>query len=177
MSFWDKTIQPKVSCSLVVAHVHLGQTITNGHGLLFCLSCSCHFWINQFKQMSVALKCRLLLSIWVKPLEIDLGCSIPWDAHVYLGHTITNDYGLLFNVGCSCQFGSNHYKLIWVVLLYELLMSFWVLSIQTKLGCSLVLVAHVHLSQTIRNRLELLFCLSCSCHFGIKQFNQKSVAL
>ena len=49
--------------------------------------------------MSVALKCRLLLSIWVKALEIDLGCSIAWDAHVYLGQTITNDYGLLFDVG------------------------------------------------------------------------------
>ena len=92
---------------MLVAHVNLGQTIINGHGLLFYLSCSCHFGINQFKQMSVALKCRLLLSIWVKPLEIDLGCSIAWDA---LGQTITNDYGLLFDVG--------------------LLMSIWVKSLE-----------------------------------------------
>ena len=118
-----------------VAHVNLGQFITSGHELLFCLSCSCHFGINQFKQMSVALKCRLLLSIWVKPLEIDLGCSIAWDAHVYLGQTITNDYGLLFDVG--------------------LLMSIWVKPLEIDMGCS---VAHVHLGQTIRNRHGLLGC-------------------
>ena len=120
MSFWDKTVQTKVGCSLVsVAHVHLGQTIRNRLGLLFCFSCSCHFGIKQFKQksvallcrllfcvgcsfVSVALLCRLLMFIWVKPLEIDMGCSV---AHVHLGQTIRNRHGLL---GCSCPFGSNH---------------------------------------------------------------------
>ena len=125
-----------IVCSLLsVANVNLGQTIINGHGLLFYLSCSCHFGINQFKQMSVALKCRLLMSIWVKPLEIDMSCSIAWDAHVYLGQTITNDYGLLFDVG--------------------LLMSILVKSLEIDMGC---LVAHVHLGQTIRNRHGLLGC-------------------
>ena len=141
MSFLDKTIQTKVGCSFVsVAHVHLGQTIRNRLGLLSCFSCSCHFGIKQFKQKSVALLCQLLRSIWVKPLEIDLGCSIAWDAHVYLGQRITNDYGLLFDVG--------------------LLMSIWVKPLEIDMDCS---VAHVQLGQTIRNRHGLL---GCSCPFG-----------
>ena len=119
--------------------------------LLICVGCSCQFGSNHYKWTWVALLFELLMSFWDKSVQT--------------------------KVGCSCQFGSNHYKLIWVVLLFELLMSFWVLSIQTKLGCSLVLVAHVHLGQTITNGHGLLFCLSCSCHFGIKQFKQKSVAL
>ena len=104
MSFWDKTVQTKVGCSLVsVADVHLGQTIRNRLGLLFCFSCSCHFGIKQFKQKSVALLCRLLMSIWVKPLEIDMGCSV---AHVHLGQTKCMNIeptlmgGLL--ISCSC---------------------------------------------------------------------------
>merc|ERR1712001_100544 len=96
MSFWDKKVQTKVSCSLLsVAHVHLGQTIRNKLGLLFCFSCSCHFGIKQFKQKSAALLCRLLMSIWVKPLEIDMGCSV---VHVHLGQTIRNRHGLLMSI-------------------------------------------------------------------------------
>ena len=44
---------------------------------------------------------QLLMSIWVKPLEIDMGCSV---AHVHLDQTIRNRYGLL---SCSCPFGPN----------------------------------------------------------------------
>ena len=110
--------------------------------------------------MSVALKCRLLLSIWVKPLEIDLGCSIAWDAHVYLGQTITNDYGLLFDVGLLMSIWVKPLEIDMGCLFARLLMFIWVKPLEIDMGC---LVAHVHLGQTIRNRYGLL---SCSCPFG-----------
>ena len=75
-------------------------------------------------------------------LLIFVGCSFL---------SITHYCWLLICVGCSCQFVSNHYKWTWVALLFELLMSFWDKSVQTKVGCSLMSVAHVNLGQTITN--------------------------
>ena len=91
MPFWIKPLQMDMGYSLVwVAQVILGQTNTNGHGLL--------------------------MPFWVKPLQMDLGCSLVWVAHVIWVYISSNESGLLFCVGCLCQFGSNHNKWAWVAL-------------------------------------------------------------
>ena len=169
MPFWIKPVQMDIGCSLVwVAHCILVQSITNRHGLLFSVGCSCHFGSNQFKWTWVALQCGLLLLFVVKPLQMGMGCSLVWVAHAILGQTSSNGHGLLFSVSCSCHFGSNHYKWVWVALQYGLLMPFWVKPVQMDMGCSLVWVAHAIWGQTITNRHGLLFSMGCSCHFGLQ---------
>ena len=65
----SKPYQKDMGCSSVwVTHAHLGQTSTNGHWLLFSVGYSCLFWSNQHKWTWVALQCRLLMPIWVKPV-------------------------------------------------------------------------------------------------------------
>ena len=93
MSIW--VIPLLIDMGYSVAHVYLGPTIRNRHGLL---GCSCPFGSNHQKQTWVA---RLLMSIWVKPLEIDMGCSVAHD-NVMMCKNIepTLMGGLL--ISCSC---------------------------------------------------------------------------
>ena len=76
------------------------------------------------------------MPFWVKPVQMDMGCSLVWVAHVILGRTSSNRYGLL--------------------------MLFWVKPLQMDMGCSLVLVAHAYLGQTITNEHGLLISVGCS---------------
>ena len=61
------------------------------------------FWV---KPVQMDMGCSL---VWVAHVilgqlaQIDMGCSLMWVAHVILGQTITNGHGLLFSVGCSYQ--------------------------------------------------------------------------
>ena len=80
-----------------------------------------------------------------------MGCSLVWVDHAILGQTITKGHGLLFSVGFSCHFGSNHYKRAWV--------------------------AHVILGQTSSNSHGLLFSVCCSCYFGSNHYKWALVTL
>ena len=98
------------------------------------------------------------MPFWVKPLQMDLGCSLVWVAHAILDQTIANGDGLLMtfwvklvqmDMGCSLVWvahailGQNCTKRTWVALQYGLLKLFWVKLLQK--GCG------------------LLFSMGCSC--------------
>ena len=78
------------------------------------------------KQTWVALQHGMLKYIWVKRLQMTMGCSLM--------------------LGCSCPFGSNHQKLTWVA---RLLMFIWVKPLEIDMGC---LVAHIHMGHTIKKQ-------------------------
>ena len=94
--------------------------------LLFSLGCSCLFGSNQYKWTWVTLKCGLLMLFWVKPVQMDMGCSSAWVSEAILVKNNSKRtwvalqcgllilfwvqpvqilYGLLFSVGYSCLFG------------------------------------------------------------------------
>ena len=124
------------------------KPIQKGCGLLFIVGCSCHFGSNQYKWTWVALQCGLLMPFWVQPIQMDMGCSLVWVAHAILGPICTNEHGLLFSVGYSCNLGSNQLKWTWVALQCGLLIQFWVKPVQMDMGCSSVWVAHAILGYT-----------------------------
>ena len=136
------------------------KPIQNGHGLLFSVTvgCSCTFW--------------------VKPVQMDMGCSSAWVSEAVLVKNISKRTwvalqcgllilfwvqpvqilnGLLFSVGCSYYLGSKPY--------------------QKDMGCSSVWVTHAHLDQTSTNWHGLLFSVGYSCLFGSNQYKWTWVAL
>ena len=91
MPIWVKPVQMDMGCSSVwVTHAHLGQTRTNSMGCSSVWVTHAILGQNHIKRTWVALQCGLLMPIWVK--------------------TLSKRHGLLFSVGCSSCFGSNHYK-------------------------------------------------------------------
>ena len=131
------------------------------------VGCSCQFGSNQYKWTWVAFQLGLLklfwfktiqkehgllIPIWVKPVQMDMGCSSAWVSEAVLVKNISKRTwvalqcgllilfwvqpvqilnGLLFSVGCSYYLGSKPY--------------------QKDMGCSSVWVTHAHLDQTSTN--------------------------
>ena len=159
-----------MGCSSVwVTHGTLGQTCTNGCGLLSVGYSYCF----ELKYYQEDIGCS---SVWVahfrsKPYQEDMGCSSVWVAHAHLGQ--------------------NNTKKTWVTLQYGLLMPFWFKPVWTDMGCSSVWVIHAILVQnhikmtwvalqcgllmpfwvkTISKVHRLLFSVGCSCPFCSKQY-------
>ena len=114
-----------MGCSSVwVTHAYLGQTSTNGHGLLFSVGYSCPFGSNQYKWHVLLFSLGYSCHFGSKSYQKDMGCSSVWVAHAHLGQNIIKKTwvalqfgllklfwvkplqigcGLLFSMGCSCQ--------------------------------------------------------------------------
>ena len=171
----------------------LSQTIANGHGFLFSVSCSCHSGSNYNKWVWVALQCELLMSFWVKPVQMNMGCSLvcgllkpfwsnnykrAWVAHANLCQIITNGHGLLFSMSCSFHFGSNQFKWIQVALQCELLMPHQVKQdkMEMELLFSVGYSGHFrpdHYKKAwVALQCGLLFSVGCSCYFGSNHYKQ-----
>ena len=139
-----KHYKKDMGCSSVwVTHGTLGQTCTNGCGLLSVGYSYCF----ELKYYQEDIGCS---SVWVahfrsKPYQEDMGCSSAWVVHAHLGQNDTkktwvtlqssvwvahailgqtgmNGHRLLSSLGYSCQLGSKPY--------------------QNDMGCSSVWVTH-----------------------------------